>query len=111
MGSDRCYISDNERKILDAMKHPLNVVSYSLPINKKVSKKELMEHLHSNPNMPDKIPFVFKYYERDWGFCIEHNRLQEFESEVYRVCIDSEFVKDYLRVGEYVINGENKTRS
>jgi len=100
------YISDRKRKVLNAMEHPLHVVSYSLPVNKTVSKKELMEHLYTNPEMPNAIPFVFKYYERDWGFCIQHNRLDEFVDENYEVYIDSEFVEDNLKVGEYVVKGD-----
>jgi aminopeptidase-like protein len=88
------------------MEHPLNVISYSLSVNKVVSKDELMQHLHTNPEHPDAIPFVYKYYDRDWGFCIEQNKLINFVKDSYRVVIDSEFVPDNLNVGEYVISGQ-----
>ena len=46
--------------------NPLHVVSYSLPISGIVTREELFEHLHVHPRRPEAIPFVFKYYERDW---------------------------------------------
>lgn len=97
-------------KVLDLKDHPLHVMSYSLPIDMVVTKEELMKHLHTNPKRPGAIPFEFKYYERDWGFCIQHNRLKEFTKDKYKIFIDSKFEKGSLKVGDYTIEGEtNKT--
>jgi aminopeptidase-like protein len=93
-------------RVLDLKDHPLHVMSYSLPISKVVTKEELMKHLHTNPKRPGAIPFEFKYYERDWGFCIQHNRLKEFTKDKYKVFIDSKFEKGSLKVGDYTIGGE-----
>ena len=49
--------------------HPLHVVSYSLPFEGMVTREELLQHLHVHPRLPEAIPFVFKYYDRDWGLC------------------------------------------
>jgi len=57
------------RRLLDYAEHPLHVVSYSLPFEGQVSREELLAHLHVHPNLPDAIPYVFKYYQRDWGLC------------------------------------------
>ena len=65
-----------------------------------------MKHLHTNPKRPGAIPFEFKYYEKDWGFCIQHNRLKEFTKDIYRVLIDSKFEDGTLKVGDYTIAGE-----
>jgi aminopeptidase-like protein len=101
------YIADlNDNRILDLKDHPLHVISYSLPVDKVVTKEELMKHLHTNPKRPGAIPFEFKYYERDWGFCIQHSRLKEFAKAKYRVFIDSKFEKGTLKVGDYTIKGE-----
>jgi aminopeptidase-like protein len=97
---------DDGNRILDVKDHPLHVISYSLPINKVVTKEELMKHLHTNPNRPKAIPFEFKYYERDWGFCIQHNRLKEFTKDKYRVVIDSKFQRGTLKVGDFTIEGK-----
>jgi aminopeptidase-like protein len=101
------YIEDLEgRRLLDLKEHPLHIISYSLPVDKFVNRQELMEHLHTNPERPEAIPFVFKYYERDWGFCIQHNRLKDFTDDKYRVFIDSRFDNGTLKVGDYTIKGK-----
>ena len=101
------YIEDLEgTRFLDAKDHPLHVISYSLPIDKIVSKEELMQHLLTKPELPNAIPWEFKYYERDWGFCIQHNKLKNFKAEKYKVFIDSKFEKGELKVGDFTIKGE-----
>jgi aminopeptidase-like protein len=103
------YIEDSKgKRILDVKDHPLHVISYSLPINKIVSKEELLKHLHSRPDKPKAIPFEFKYYQRDWGFCIQHEKLQTLTDKKYRVVIDSTFEKGNLKVGEFQIKGKSK---
>jgi aminopeptidase-like protein len=101
------YIEDLDgNRLLDLKDHPLHVISYSLPIDKVVTKEELMKHLHTSSQRPEAIPFEFKYYERDWGFCIQHNRLKEFTKDKYKVFIDSKFEKGTLKVGDYTIEGK-----
>jgi len=104
---ENAYIEDlSGNRLLDLKNHPLHVVSYSLPINKVVTREKLLKHLHSNPNRPNAIPFEFKYYQRDWGFCIQYNRLKEFTKPHYRVVINSSFKKGQLKIGEYVVRGK-----
>lgn len=95
-------------RLLDLKDHPLHVMSYSLPIDKVVEKDELFKHLHTRPDRPNAIPFEFKYYERDWGFCAPHDWLKRFNEEQYRVFIDSKFKKGHLKVGEHTIKGRSK---
>jgi len=102
------FIKDMDGKeILNLKDHPLHIMSYSLPVNKVVDKKELLEHLHSRKDVPDAIPFEFKYYERDWGFCIQHSKLKKINKNKYKVFIDSKFEKGDLKVGEYTIAGKS----
>ena len=101
------YIEDMDgKRLLDLKDHPLHVVSYSLPINKIVTKEELMKHLYTKPERPGAIPFEFKFYEKDWGFCIQHNKLKKFTKNKYKVFIDSKFEKGTLKVGDCTIKGE-----
>lgn len=102
------YVEDLDgNRILDFKNHPLHVMSYSLAIDKIVTREELMSHLHTKPERPEAIPFEFKYYERDWGFCIQHNRLKDFTKDKYRVFITAIFEKGNLKVGDYTIKGNN----
>ncbi len=103
------YIQDSSgKKIVDMKNHGLHVLSYSLPVNKTVTKEELLKHLHTRPNMPNAIPYEFKYYERDWGFCMAHNKLGELKDKTYKVVIDSKDEKGDLKVGEFTIKGKTK---
>jgi aminopeptidase-like protein len=96
---------DGER-LLDEVNHPLHVVSYSLPFEGVVSKVELLEHLHVHPHNPDWIPFVFKYYNRDWGLCASQKLRDSLNDEQYRVVIKTSFEPGMLKVGEVVVPGE-----
>jgi len=106
----RAYIEDLKgKKIVDLKNHPLHVMSYSLPVNKIVSREELLKHLYSRADRSAAIPFEFKYYEKDWGFCIQHEKLlKEINKEKYKVFIDSKFEKGNLKVGDYTIKGKTE---
>jgi aminopeptidase-like protein/aminoglycoside N3'-acetyltransferase len=87
--------------------HPLHVVSYSLPFEGEVSREELLKHLHVHPRLPDAIPFVFKYYERDWGLCCSRRLRESLTDDHYRVHIRSDFSYGTLKVGEVTVKGKS----
>ena len=96
------------RRIVDLAEHPLHVVSYSLPFEGVVSRDELLDHLHVHPHDPDLIPFVFKYYQRDWGLCATRTVRDLLDEDHYRVVIRTTFEPGTLKVGEVVVPGEVK---
>lgn len=96
------------RRLLDYKEHPLHVVSYSLPFEGVVSRQELLDHLHVHPRLPEAIPFVFKYYDRDWGLCASQALRDHLVDEQYRVVIRSRFEEGYLKVGEVIIPGKSE---
>lgn len=96
------------RRLIDAAAHPLHVVSYSLPFEGVVSREELLQHLHIHPRLPDAIPFVFKYYQRDWGLCASQVLRDGLQDEAYRVVIRTSFEPGTLKVGEVVIPGKSE---
>jgi aminopeptidase-like protein len=105
---DEAYLETLDgRRLLDAADHPLHVVSYSLPFDGVVSRSELFEHLHVHPRLPEAIPFVFKYYQRDWGLCLPQHQRDALVDESYRVVIRSRFEPGVLKVGEVMIPGES----
>lgn len=106
---EEAYIDDMKgNRLLDVKSHPLHIMSYSLPIDKVVSREELMTHLYTRPERPDAIPFEFKYYDKNWGFCIQHNRLKNFTDSEYRVRINSRFEDGYLKIGDSTIVGKSE---
>lgn len=95
----------NGRVLLSYADHPLHVVSYSLPFDGIVTREELLRHLHVHPTLPDAIPFVFKYYERDWGLCTTQTLRATLTEAAYRVRIRTRFEPGSLKVGEIFLKG------
>ena len=96
------------RRLFSYADNPLHVVSYSLPIDREVSREELFEHLHVHPGLPNAIPFIFKYYERDWGLCCSRQFKDSLQDDRYRVVIKSEISYGTLKVGEVVVPGRSE---
>lgn len=94
-------------RLLDYADHPLHVVSYSLPFEDIVSREELLAHLHVHPRLPNALPFVFKYYDRDWGLCATQDFRNTLNDDAYRVVIQTKFEPGSLKVGEIVVPGES----
>jgi len=101
------YVKNSKgEKIIDFKKSSLHILNYSVPIQKKVSLRELKEHLFTLPEHPDWIPYRTSYYSENWGFCISHNQFIKLEEDTYEVCIDSSLENGHLTYGEYYIKGE-----
>jgi aminopeptidase-like protein/aminoglycoside N3'-acetyltransferase len=95
------------RRLFSYADHPLHVVSYSLPFEGVVTREELFRHLHVHSKNPDAIPYIFKYYERDWGLCCRKTLKDSLTDEKYRVVIRTSFRYSTLKVGEIVAPGES----
>jgi aminopeptidase-like protein len=97
-------------RVLDFENNPLHIVSYSLPVDRVLSFAELQPHLYFNEKRPHAIPWVFKYYERDWGFCLSKDQFDQLpRDKQYRAVIHSEFITDPaqgFRVATAVIHPE-----
>lgn len=94
------------RRLLDYADHPLHVISYSLSFEGVVSREVLFQHLHVHPRLADAIPFVFKYYDRDWGLCCSQVLRDTLNDPEYRVVLRTRFDPGTLKVGEILIPGE-----
>jgi aminopeptidase-like protein len=95
---DRATIKAGGETLVDSANSALHVVNYSQPFKGRVSRDELLKHLHSDPDRPDSIPFRFAFYNRDWGFCIPHAWRERFTAESYEVEIASRFEDGTLNV-------------
>ena len=111
----QAYVVDKfNNKIIDLNNNNLHLVGYSVPINKVISKKHLLKHLHSLPKQPKAIPYITSYYKKYWGFCITHIQkkhiIQNYNSaDKFKVIINSTFNKNgYLNYGEMLIKGRSK---
>ena len=103
------YIKDSSgKKIVDFQKSNLHVMSYSIPLNRKMTLQELKPHLYSLPDHPDWIPYSTSYFNENWGFCITHRQLQQLSEGEYEVVIDSTLTKGNLTYGECFLPGRRK---
>ena len=97
----------NGERVIDFQKSNLHVLNYSCPINKKVSLRELKEHIYTIPDHPDWIPYRTSYYRENWGFCMRHNQFLSLSDEEYEVCIDATLFDGSLTYGELFIPGRS----
>jgi aminopeptidase-like protein len=101
------YVKNSKgEKIIDFQKSNLHIVSYSMPVRKRLSLHELKAHLFTLPEHPDWIPYRTTYYKESWGFCLSHKQFLELQDEEYEVCIDASLDNGHLTYGEYYLPGE-----
>jgi aminopeptidase-like protein len=98
----------NERgeKIVDFDRSNLHVMSYSVPVQRRMSLAELKQHIHTLPDQPDLIPYRTSYYAENWAFCMSHRQFEALRDETYEVSIDSSLTDGHLTYGEYLHKGE-----
>lgn len=102
------YIKNSKgQRVVDFRNSNLHVVNYSMPVNQKISLKELKSHLFTLPDYPDWTPYRTSYYKESWGFCLSHKQYLELQDEEYEVCIDSSLESGHLTYGEYLLKGES----
>jgi aminopeptidase-like protein len=102
--------TEDGKRVVDFADNPLHIISYSLPVDKVLTWEELEPHLRCSAKRPLAIPWEFKYYERDWGFCLPKFQFDRLSRDKrYHAVIRSEFITDPkrgLRVSTCVIHPE-----
>jgi aminopeptidase-like protein len=98
------WIKDSDDNIIvDFKLNNLHVVGYSIPVNHKVDLEELKNHIYTEPEQPDVIPFVTSYYKKNFGFCMSENQKNSLKKDIYHMFIDSELKDGSLTYGEITI--------
>jgi aminopeptidase-like protein len=95
-------------KIVDFNRSNLHVMSYSVPVHRRMSLSELKPHIHTLPDQPDLIPYRTSYYAENWAFCMAHRQFEALRDETYEVSIDSSLTEGHLTYGEYLHRGETE---
>jgi aminopeptidase-like protein len=100
------FVKDaNGERVIDFRESNLHVVSYSVPVARRMTLDELRPHLHTLPDRPDLVPYRTSYYAESWGFCLSQQRLDALVEGDYEVCIDSALAPGSLTYGELVVPG------
>ncbi len=95
-------------RLIDFAHSNLHVVSYSVPVRKRVSLEELKQHVFTLPEHPDWIPYRTSYYNETWGFCLSQSQLDRLTDTEYEVCIDSTLEDGHLTYAECLVQGEQE---
>jgi len=93
-------------RVIDFQKSNLHLVSYSVPVSRRMRLDELRPHLHTLPSHPTWIPYLTSYYKETWGFCLAHDDYVRLVDDVYEVCIDSTLEPGSMTLAEAVLPGE-----
>lgn len=96
------------RRVIDFSDHNLHVLSYSTPVDRRISREELDAHLHSLPEHPGWIPYRTSYYAERWGFCLSQRQREALTDAEYVVRIDSTLEPGHLTYGECVVPGQTE---
>lgn len=105
---DACIETLDGRRVIDFKECNLHILGYSTPIDQIISCEELLEHVYTQPEQPDWIPYVTSYYKERWGFCMSENQKQTIKDEQYHVVIKSTLAPGSLTYGDLVIPGETE---
>ncbi len=97
----------NGEKVIDFNDSNLHILGYSTPVDKIISRDELIEHIYTQPEQPDLIPYVTSYYKERWGFCMSENQKKTLNDDQYHVVIKSTLEAGSLTYGDLVIPGES----
>jgi aminopeptidase-like protein len=92
-------------RVIDFRRHNLHVMSYSVPVRRRMTLAELRPHLHTLPEHPDWIPYRTSYYAEAWGFCLSHRALEALPEGEYEVYIDATLEPGHLTYGELFLPG------
>jgi aminopeptidase-like protein len=104
-----CLKDQNNKIICNFSRNNLELMGYSIPINKWFTFKEIKKNLFFLKNKPNSIPYVTSYYSKNWGFCLTYNRYKKLNKKnKYKVEINSTLKKGKLNYGELEIKGTSK---
>lgn len=96
------------RRVVDFADSTLHLLHYSVPVRARLPLSELREHLFTDPEHPDRIPYRTSYYRETWGFCLAQEQLDVLPEGEYEVCIDATLEDGHVTYGEALLRGETE---
>lgn len=106
------YIMNSKgEKLIDYKNNYLHLPSHSNSFEGYLNAKDLKKNLFVDKKLPNAIPYKTFYYNKEWGFCISKNQLDQYfknPKEKFYVKIDTKFKKGIMNYGEFLIKGESQ---
>lgn len=103
------YIEDEAgNRIVDYHKNNLCVMGYSVPVDRYVSREELMEYVKVEEGQPAVIPYVTSYYAPRFAFCMSREQRDALPPGTYHMVIDSRHFDGVLNYGEILLPGQSE---
>ena len=103
------YIEDvDHNRIIDFAENNLHVMGYSVPVDEWVDLPTLLEHVYTQPEQPEVIPYVTSYYLERYGFCMSDHMKKSLKHGSYHMFIDSELSEGSLTLADLVVHGNSE---
>jgi aminopeptidase-like protein len=83
----------------------LNLLGYSVPVDVRLSREELVAHVFTDPEHPDRVPYRTSYWAERWGFCMSQREADSLPGGEYRAVVDATLDDGSLTYGEVRIDG------
>ncbi len=100
------YVADlGGARVIDFAASNLHVVGYSVPVDRRMTRAELDQHLHSRADLPDAVPYRTAYHADTWGFCVADNIRAAMTDAEYDVVIDSDRIDGAMTIAEARVVG------
>lgn len=96
------------KRVIDFKQNNLHVVSYSVPVDRRLPLSELKQNLHTLAEKPEWVPYRTSYYNETWGFCLSQRQFDALPEGEYHAVIDSSLEPGVLNYGEYFIPGASE---
>lgn len=98
--------------LVDFKNNPLHIWTNSISFQGKITRQELENHILTDKNRPDLIPYHYKFgfcsTPQNWGFCIAYNDYLKLQDNEYIVDIETELHNNnHMLTGVKTINGQN----
>ena len=108
---DEAWIKNTrtKEKIVDYNRNNLHLINYSSSFDGIISSKKLIKNLYFHPKIKDAIPYKTSYFQKNWGFCVNHHTYQKIlkSTDKFEVKVKTNFKKGNLVYGEKLIKGKS----
>lgn len=93
------------QRVVDFAENTLHVLGYSTPVRTRLPLSELREHVFTDPDRPELVPYRTSYYAERWGFCMSERQLRTLPEGEYEVLVDATLEDGAITYGESFVPG------